>query len=166
MAFQEEMFHKMTDLIKIQGDEQLREVQSKVATVNALILTGSQTPPPYNSIPIRNSMPSSSHVSPFNLPPIPPFNLPPPRPPLTSNHRSPDSTPWGEGSSDDEFNIAHRDHRRTFWQPQHASRLKVDTLVLYGLTNNEAFNDWVADVEDYFAYVPIDENTTAQLVAL
>ncbi|KMZ72896.1 hypothetical protein ZOSMA_158G00050 [Zostera marina] len=49
---------------------------------------------------------------------------------------------------------------------RHASRLKTDIPVFYGLTNNEAFVDWVADIEDYFAYVPFDDSTTAQLVAL
>lgn len=38
--------------------------------------------------------------------------------------------------------------------------------MFYGLTNNEAFVDWVSDVDDYFAFVPVDENISAQLVAL
>lgn len=38
--------------------------------------------------------------------------------------------------------------------------------MFYGLTNNEVFIDWIANVEDYFAYVPVDDNATAQVVAL
>ncbi|KMZ71805.1 hypothetical protein ZOSMA_175G00490 [Zostera marina] len=60
----------------------------------------------------------------------------------------------------------YHDQQRCHFPQHYASRLKAGIPVFYGLTNNEAFVDWVIDVEDYFAYVPIDDSITAQLVAL
>ncbi|KMZ61494.1 hypothetical protein ZOSMA_528G00020 [Zostera marina] len=164
VAFQEEMLRKMFELLKDQCAEQRREVGTMLAAINASVLTGSITPPtytsihphnrqfqptPYNSIPLHHPKPTLLHHP----------DLPQP---LTTDHwelfygSRPRPMKTSPPTSND--TILSNTH--------HASRLKADIPVFYGLTNNEVFVDWVADIEDYFAYVPIDDSTTAQLVEL
>lgn len=159
------MFRKMTELLKRHSDDQLREVRSLIATTNASILTGSVTPPPFISTTNRTSIPSTLHMPPPFTQTIPPsFHTN--RPPLNSHPRPPDTHQWDDGSYDEDFQIHRRGNQRGTYNSQYASKLKADIPIFYGLTNNEAFVDWVADVEDYFAYVPVDDNLTTQLVAL
>lgn len=133
-----------------------------IAAVNASALTGSRTPPPYNPIPPHSDRPSTSLIPPFATS----SHIPTPNHPPASHHCPPRNPPWEDGSSDEEFTLRLHSNHRSPVGIHHSSRLKADIPMFYGLTNNEAFVDWVADVDDYFTYVPVDENATAQLVAL
>ncbi|KMZ70636.1 hypothetical protein ZOSMA_197G00090 [Zostera marina] len=161
-AFQDNMLRKMSELMK----EQHTEVRTLIAIVNASVLTGSQTPPPYN--PTTTGIPPS-HFFPSNRPPTFQSTFQPTLQQTfqaTPHQRPPGPPTWEDGSSDKEFPLKRPASQRSNVGTHLSSRLKADIPMFYGLTNNETFVDWVADVDEYFAYVPVDENSTAQLVAL
>ncbi|KMZ58336.1 hypothetical protein ZOSMA_784G00020 [Zostera marina] len=172
VAFQEELIRKMSEVMKEQHILQIREVKAMLATVNASVLTHSRTSPLFLSSPpladrtyiFQTPLIASSSRSPFT-----PTLLNLPNNPLSNPlHQSRPSHlfPVGEDSSDEECAPDFNAVRRPQSGLQHSNRLKADIPVFYGLTNNDAFVDWVSDVDYYFAFVPVDKNISAQLVAL